>query len=72
MKTSTRVWCALIKNSSKNRFIRLTHLCDVFSRTAEINECYIHKVRAVADCDSFFFECVLRSHRNDLPQFQIL
>jgi hypothetical protein len=52
--------------------IRLTHLCDVFSRAAEINECYIYKVRTVADSYGLFFERILRSHRNDLSQFQIL
>lgn len=52
--------------------IRLTHLSNVFLRTAEINEHYIDEIGTVAHGYGLLLECILRPHRNDLPQFKIL
>lgn len=66
----------VVSGSNRTMKIRLrtasTHLRNVFSRTTEINEGNINKVGAVTDSHCLLFKRVLRSHRNDLSQLQIL
>lgn len=50
----------------------LTHLGNVSSCTAEINESHIHKVRAVAHSDRLLLQRVHRAHRHDLSQLHVL